>query len=283
MTAVSVQEGEWRCPTSRNRLFYRLWQPAAARALLLILHGFGEHGGRYRPMAEALAACGIGVAIPDFCGHGRSSGRRGDLEVACCVSDLTRLVTQRILPATGRTTFTVFGHSFGGLLAIQFALQAPQGLRALIAQSPLLEVGFPVPRWKTATAARLATWWPTYAFNMKLDVKALSHDAAVVEAYRADPLVHHAMSARAYRSIIHARDEAVAQAPMLRLPTLLLCGTDDRIISLEAARRWFDRLACEKSCVMFAGCYHELHHETVREAVIERVKEWTLSHGAPAS
>ena len=141
-------------------------------------------------------------------------------------------------------------------------------------QSPLLEVGFPIPRWKTLAAVALATCWPSFPFSMDLDASALSHDASVVEAYRSDPLVHSAMSARTYDSILRTRDEATKRAPALRVPVLLLCAGDDRIISVAAAERWFERLTCRKQQRLFPGCYHELHHETVRHEVLDLIDAW---------
>jgi alpha-beta hydrolase superfamily lysophospholipase len=169
-----------------------------------------------------------------------------------------------------------FGHSFGGLLAILWALARPPALTRLIVQSPFLGFGFRVPPWKAMAATMLATCWPAFRFPMGLDASALSHDPAVVQAYRTDPLVHQFITARTYRSLVASMRQVQEGAGALRVPVLLLYGADDRIVSLQAAQQWFDRLPGEKSCVVFPGCFHELHHEPVREAVIERIRAWVL-------
>ncbi|MBI2104693.1 MAG: lysophospholipase [Candidatus Omnitrophica bacterium] len=281
MNGVSSLDGEWVEPASRRRLAYRCWRPAAApRALLIIVHGFGEHGGRHRAFAEALAGQGIWVGVPDLWGHGRSDGRRGDVEqVADYVRQLQGVTRDVFLPQSGLSSYALFGHSFGGLLAILWALEQPAELRRVILQSPLLEVGFPLPRWETAAASLLAACWPTCPFSLRFDVERLSHDAGVVQAYRDDPLVHHIMTARTYRSLLRARDEAMARAASIRAPVLLLLAGADRVVSIEWARRWFDRLTCEKHCEVFPDSYHELHHEAVRADVLQRVRDWALTNG----
>lgn len=280
MTGVRCLEGSWVDPASQRQFGYRCWQPPSPRALLVILHGFGEHGGRYHAVADALAAQGLWVAAPDLRGHGRSAGPRGDIEqVAQYAQESQRMTRELFLPQSGLAQYTLFGHSFGGLLAIRWALDSPPGLRRVVVQSPLLEVGFPLPRWETLAAALLARWWPTRSFSLHLDVTALSRDPTVVQAYRDDPLVHHVMSARTYRSMLQVRDDVVERAASLRPPTLLLCGDADRVVSVEAAQRWFERLRCEKRRVLFPGCYHELHHEPVRDEVLRLVRDWTLADG----
>ncbi len=272
-----MKEGEWIGPRSRKRWRYRTWQPTRSRALLVIVHGFGEHAARYLPVAQALAEAGIAVAAPDLIGHGASAGRRGDVgDVVQCAREIGLLTDQVFRPHTGHSRYVVFGHSFGGLVAITLALQHPEGLSRLMIQSPLLEFGFPIPRWKTALAMALARCWPTCPLLMNLDARWLSRDPAIGQAYRQDPLVHNTMSARSYRSILQARDDAFEHASIIEVPTLLLCGGADRIISVEAARRWCERLRCEKRYVEFPGAYHELHHETVRDEALQLVREWTL-------
>ncbi len=270
---IRALEGSW---IVEGRTYaYRLWQPhATPQALLMILHGFGEHSGRYVSFAQALAQQGLCVAAPDLWGHGLSGGARGDLGEVDSL-DLRRMTEEVFLPASGQKSYALFGHSFGGLLAIQWALAvSPQAPRCLIVQSPLLDVGFPIPWWKRAAALTCARLWPSCPLSMNLDVGALSRDPSVGRAYLADPLVHNRMSARTYRSMLRVRDDAFARARTLASPTLLLCGTADRIISVEAAQRWYEQLCVRKAFVLFPDCYHELHHEPVRPELLRRIHQW---------
>lgn len=278
MSGIVHHDGNWREPASGRTYRYRLWRPAAPRTLLILLHGFGEHGGRYAPMAERFAADGLAVAVPDLWGHGRSGGTRGDLgEPMACVEHLHQLTEAVLLPASGCSRHALFGHSFGGLAAILWALRFPQRLTRLIAQSPLLEVGFPLPAWKVWIARFLAPLWPTFRVPLQLDLTYLSHQSEVIASYRADPLVHAVMSVRTYWALLRARDWAVQQAAALQIPLLLLCGGDDHIISLAHAQQWAARVRCEKRVVIFPGMYHELHHEAVSEEALRLIADWSLT------
>lgn len=273
--APGCREGAWRHAASGDRLAYRLWRPDAPRTLLVVLHGYGEHGGRYDPLARFLTEQGICVAVPDLLGHGRSSGLRGDIvSVARCIDRVAQMTQEIFLPAAGRSDFAVLGHSFGGLAALSWALRAPASMTRVVAQSPLIEVGFPIPGWKRAAARALARILPTFSLETDLDASWVSRDQAVVEAYRSDPLVHHRMSARSYCSVVDTRDELVRRAADFRRPLLLMYGTADRVVSTGHARRWFDRLICEKRCEAFPDAYHELHHEPGREQALRLIADW---------
>ena len=282
--SVSYEEASWTPAGGRGTTFYRLWRPAKSAALLVLVHGFGEHGGRYRPLAEALAAHHLAVAVPDLLGHGRSDGRPGDLRgLEECLAPVAALTRQVLLPLIGVPRCAVMGHSFGGLLAGFWALRQPDLFTRLVLQSPLLEVGFPIPGWKRTAARVCLALWPAAQFSMDLDLDNLCHDGEVIHAYRQDPLVHHLMSARAYAATLRARAEVVRRAEEFRVPVLLLCGDEDRIISVATAVAWFERLPVDKRLRRFPGMYHELHHEPVREQVIHQIADWILAAPRSAS
>jgi len=279
MSDVRFLEDSWTVPSCRRTYHYTVWQPERLTALLIILHGFGEHGGRYETLARTLAEQGITVVVPDLWGHGRSGGPRGDMgSFTQCLSDLHAMTQHVALRQFGHTSFALLGHSFGGLMAILWGLMHPEHLRALIVQSPLLEVGFPIPSWKTTLAKLLAGSWPAASLAMNLNVTMLSHDPNVVLAYRTDPLIHNHMSAGTYCDILRAQDEAFARAARLTIPTLLLCGAQDRIISVDAAQRWFAHVPCEKKSVVFPNTYHELHHEAIQYEALRLIHDWILQH-----
>ena len=278
MSEIVCQEGVWTPPSSRHHFSYRLWQPPACQALLVIVHGFAEHGGRYDRFARALAAQGICVAAPDLWGHGLTDGQRGDAETFTdYIEPILAMTRERFLLAARQRRYSLFGHSFGGLVAIRWLLDDADDVHHAVIQSPLLEVGFPVPQWKTTLARVFARWWPTLSFSLDVDVKNLSHDPRVWRTYVTDPLIHNCMSARTYCAMLEARDDVMRRAPTQRVPTLALCGTEDHVILVDAVERWFERLTCEKRLELFPGAYHELHHEpAIRDQVVQLVAEWVL-------
>ena len=275
MSRVEERVGLWTPPSGKPPLFVRHWRLPEARETLLIVHGFGEHGGRYETFARAMADRGISSLCPDLYGHGRTPGRRGELaSLDDSVQVLSELAGEQI--ASGR--LSVFGHSFGGLLAILWALRDPSHMRCLAVQSPLLEVGFPIPRWKSALAEALAVVWPNASLGLGLDAAWLSHDPQVADDYRRDPLVHQRMTAGTYARLQHAKGEAMAQATRLRVPTLLLYGLEDTIISIAHCERFAQSLQCPKRVVMFPHARHELHHETIRSDAADAIAQWLEQH-----
>ena len=276
MSTTGFQQGTWKAPSTNIEIAYRLWAVPGSRNLIVIIHGFGEHGGRYIELAAALAEKGFSVVVPDLLNHGLSSGKRGDIsDVPTCVSILRQFTEAHILPSVKQASYTLYGHSFGGMVAIRWAMNAPKQLNRLIVQSPLIKVGFQIPAWKEFLGLSLADVLPGFSLSMNLDTSALSHDAEVVRAYQADPLVHNKMSARCYRSIVNTRDAILAHPEQVKLPTLLLCGLSDRIISIATARMWFNQLTCNKRIVEFPDAYNELHHEQlIRQRVIDELSSW---------
>jgi len=273
--SAAYQEGTWKDPASHASLFYRVWVPASSRALLILVHGFGEHGGRYKPLAEVLAASGLSVAVPDLCSHGWSSGSRGDIaDVHGCIKLLRQLTQERFLPLAKQQQYTLYGHSFGSMVAMRWAMDNPAELQRMIVQSPLLKLAFPIPAWKEFLGSTMATLNPELALSMNLDASALTHDAEIVSAYQKDALVHNRMSARCYRSILQTRDVILANPASITVPTLLMLGEEDRIVSVDTARSWFEKLNCPKRLVVFPGAYHELHHEPVRAEIIKEILFW---------
>ncbi len=278
MTDVVCQRQFWQPSGSRKKIHYRIWQPPVdANALLVLLHGFAEHTGRYEKLGCALAQQGIAVAAADLPGHGLSSGNRGDIgSLEACLEILEKLTRLVFMPACRQESFSLFGHSFGGLLGINWMMKNPPLLKRVVIQSPLLEAGFPIPEWKKTAAKILSILWPTCALSVNLEVSWLSRDAAVGETYQKDPLVFNKMSARTYQDILTTRDRVMAHAADCAIPALLLYGGADKVISTAMAQQWFSRLRCEKRCVVFPDCYHELHNESVFADVLRETAEWIL-------
>jgi len=279
MGTVQIREGIWDHPTSRRRLFYRIWSQATSRILLVIVHGFGEHGGRYDSLARRLVEHDMAVACPDLWGHGRSSGRRGDIDrIDLMADDLTALTRDLVLAQAGTERVAVFGHSFGGLVAAEWVLRSSDAYACVVLQSPLFGVGFPVPRWKERLSGIARVFCPMLSLSIGLDPTWLSHDPLIVQRYRQDPLVHHHISLRGYAALQQTIQHVCAHASELATPTLVLYGAEDRVISIQACKDIAERMTCEKRVVAFPGSYHELHHEAVREDVVKQIVQWVQAH-----
>ena len=256
----------------------RVWCADRPRALVAIVHGLGEHSGRYAALAADLVRGRFTCVCLDLPGHGESPGPRGD------IPSWTR-VRDQIVPAMFTATrglpdqaielpIVLFGHSMGGVMALDHALAHPRGLSALVVSAPALRTAMP-PWWKLAlaNAARIAT--PSAGFPNGLDPEGLSRDPEVVRAYREDRRVHDKISPRLYFAFMEAAQRCRQGIRGLQVPTLMLQGMADRLVdprgALEAS------IAAPHDMLRFVTwpeAYHESFNDTGRAAVIQDIKAW---------
>lgn len=257
-------------------LFVRQWrQPEVAHRWTFVMsHGLGEHSGRYQRFAEWFTAQGATIYALDHRGHGRSGGRRGDApSLKALLDDLDMVVLRARQESAG--PLVLFGHSFGGLLAIAYALDRPDRLDRAVFSAPLLLVKAKVPAWKRAAARVLPTIAPRLSMSNEVDANLLSHDATIAVAYRSDPLVHNRLSAGMYGDTIAHGEEFIARAPELRVPFLLLQGQDDLIVDPVGSKRFFARAtAPDRAFCIYPGMYHEVFNELDHEKVFVDIESW---------
>jgi acylglycerol lipase len=261
---------------------HREWLPDGdARGAVVIAHGINEHSGRYAHVAQRLARDGWVVAALDHRGHGLSGGRRAAVErFDDWVADLDRYVRE-VLVAAPRPLF-LLGHSLGGLIATVYALRHHDALDGLILSAPSVMP----PRGMSPATVRAGRFLSRWAANLPvvaLRLDAVSRDAAVVKAYRDDPLVHLGkLRARTASEVLGAIGEVQRDIGLLHLPLLTLQGTVDLLVDPESAR-WVDEHtgAADHTLRIYDGLYHEVLNEPERDAVLDDVAGWLNAH-APA-
>ena len=261
-------------------LFAQSWRPwssqdaSEVRGVVGIVHGLGEHSSRYALLAERLAQSRFRVLAFDQRGHGRTSGKRGDAaSIEVLLDDVDVLLAEMTAEHASLPKF-LFGQSFGGMLALNFALRRRPHLSGLIASSTLLLPTHPPPPWKQLAARLLRHVCPTFRFRTGVQAEGLSHDPAVVAAYQDDPLVHDLVSARLAVAMLDAGQWALEHAGELTTPTLLMHGLSDPITSAQAILDFARRAG--RSCTLrtFPDLYHELHWELERDEAFEVVRDW---------
>lgn len=239
---------------------------------VLLLHGLGEHSGRYLPLALALQGAGFSVYSYDQRGHGRSAGVRALVNVEELLGDHFR--AREFLRRSPLPTF-VWGHSLGGLVTALSAARDPRGVTGVVLSSPALapEHGVSPPlRLAAGVLGRLAPALPV----TELDVDGLARNPEVARAYRADPLVYHGrIRAGTALSMMQGARELRALAPRWRLPTLVLHGDDDRLTHVSGSERFVaDIASTDKRLVTHPGGYHELFNDDSREALLPVATDW---------
>lgn len=260
-------------------VFAREWKPeGTARAVVVLIHGLGEHTGRYAHVAAALNAAGYAVISPDLRGHGRSGGKRGHFpSYAVVLDDIQRAFSEASSRYPGLPQF-LYGHSLGGALVLLYTLKRKPAIRGVIATSPGLTPGTPPSAAKLAVAKVFNKLLPSLTLNNGLDSANLSHDPAVSRAYNNDPLVHPLISARLGMELITNGSWIQSQAGPFPLPLLLLQGTGDRLVNPGATRRFAAGLTGDVTYKEWDGWYHELHNEVGKEQVIQEMIDWLNKH-----
>lgn len=256
-------------------IFWQTWQPAtAAQAVVLIAHGAGEHSGRYGHVAARLNAEGYAVFALDHRGHGHSSGPRALItrmdDAVADLHSLARIAAQRHpdLPQF------LLGHSLGGTIALRYAVAHGEELRGLILSGPLAALeDAPLPlRLVVPVLSAVAPRLPVLA----VDPALVSRDAAVVEAYRNDPLVHHGkLPARTIGEIAAAVASLPVDVEQITVPTLIAYGTGDRLCPPAGSVMLGERIrAPDKTVKAYDGLSHEILNEPEQDAVMDDVCAW---------
>jgi alpha-beta hydrolase superfamily lysophospholipase len=232
------------------------------RATVLLVHGLGEHMGRYAALAQALTAWGYAVRAYDQYGHGASDGPRGGLPSAGrLLDDLAQVIDQTRAGMAAGQPLLLLGHSMGGLVAARFVARQLRPLQGLVLSSPALDPGLnPVQKLLVAVLPALL---PNLRVGNGLDARLISHDPAVVAAYQSDPLVHDRIAARLARFIADDSAAVRAAAPGWTLPTLLLYAGADRLVNPAGSRAF---AAAAPPAVLQSQCFESLYHEIFNEA-----------------
>ncbi len=261
----------------RTPIFYRLVSPGPnALATLVVVHGMGEHGGRYVDLANYLASEGYQVVIPDLRGFGQSGGLRG------CVrsfkdyyQDLDALMGAVRPEISGRKSF-LLGHSFGGLISFHYAAERQESrLSGLILSSPNFGLSISVPKWRHWIACAMAYLLPDLTQANRVNPTYLSHDKKSVLRYRTDKLIHAKISARLYRELTAYMSKCVSVANRFGAPVLVLQAGDEKIVSRPQTEKVFEAiLADDKTLEIYEGFYHEILNEENSGIVYERILSW---------
>ena len=258
----------------------RDWPSADARGTIVIVHGLGEHIGRYAHVAARLNANRWSVVGYDQRGHGASPGERGRIAAHDdLLLDLDAVIDDVRAEAGG--PLILLGHSLGGLVVARFvagALESPRpswhrNVDALVLSSPALDIG--MTGAKRALLATLERLTPNLGIGNGLDATGISRDPAVVAAYRADPLVHDRIAPRLIRFLADSGPLVRQLAPRWNVPTLLLyAGSDRLVVPAGSAAFAAAAPAALVTARPFASLFHEIFNEPEQDEVLGVLTAW---------
>ena len=261
-------------------IYYQYWEPEKTpRALLLVVHGAGEHCNRYEVLARYFTAQGYVVAALDHPGHGKSEGQYGHIERVEDLVDTVGIFQQRVKADFAGVPQILLGHSMGGLIGTLFLLQHQREFVGCVLSGPAVKTDIEPPYLQLLLIRCLSVVTPK-AGVLQLDASGVSRDPAVVADYIADPLVNHTkMSARMIAELFAAMHHIQAEANRVNLPMLLLHGGEDVMAAPGGSRFLHENISSEdKTLKIYPELYHEIFNEPEREAVFADMLEWCDGH-----
>jgi alpha-beta hydrolase superfamily lysophospholipase len=250
----------------------------ATLGTVLLVHGLGEHAGRYQEVAAHLRSWGFIVRAYDQQGHGQSAGARGDmLRPGSLQADLGHVIdATRQRPHCADRPLVLLGHSMGGLVVARALAEQLRTVDAAVLSSPALGASPNiVQKLLLATLPKLL---PHLTVDNGLNANLVARDAQVVQAYKADPLVHRRISAGLAAWILQEGQHTLDQATQWAVPTLLLYAGDDHLVRASASAE-FARSApqalVQSHC--YEAMYHEIFNDPQRDQVFTVLKAWLLA------
>lgn len=266
-------------------IYYSSIKVDKPRAIFLLIHGVGEHSGRYQRLKEAMVELGLSVYALDHRGHGRSSGKRGHVkEFNDYLKDVKQLY-ELAVSENPNTPVVIFGHSMGGVIAAQYALDHTDDLFALILSSPGLVPAVDIPGWKLKMASILSGLIPSASLANGITADMVSRDPDEVKKYENDPLNHGKITARWGMEFQRAGQECLERAAELKMPLMVIHGTGDLIVDYKGSETLFNNAKSEqKEIYLMPGLYHECLNEipAEREKTLLTIRDW-VDRTAPAS
>lgn len=260
--------------TDGTRLAVRAWPEPTAQITFAVVHGLGEHSGRYERFARGMARFQMATFAVDLRGHGKSAGQRGHVDSwSRWVDDAAAFVAYVESQTTGEVV--PLGHSFGGVVMLS-AVRSGRLTRTkrFVLSSPALKLYVKVPAWKASGARVLSAIAPRLALDNEVDPGTVSRIPEVVSAYRSDPLVHGKISSRLFEEWRRAAADNLAHADEINLPFLILAGTDDHLIDPAGSQELHEKTSARSDLRLLDGRYHESFNDLGSDEVFTTIADW---------
>lgn len=260
-------------------IHYRRWPIDAPKAVVLIVHGLGEHCERYDAVASTMNQAGYAVESIDLPGHGNSQGTRGFIESFAHFEDAVLSLYQKIGEWHPDKPVFLLGHSMGGLIASHLLLKHQDKFKGALLSGAAIESPQQPPAIQVAIVRLISKLFPK-AGVMTLDASGISRDPAVVENYMNDPLVNKGkLSARLLVEMFNSMDECKAGASSISLPVFIMHGSKDDMTSPNGSQLLFDSVSSgDKTIKIYEGLMHEILNEPEGPQITQEIIEWMDAH-----
>ena len=263
-----------------SRIYTQCWLPKAApKAALLVVHGLGEHSGRYQNVVNHFVPLGYAVYALDHLGHGQSAGQREFVERFEDYTDTLKLYFDQVQAEHPGLPVYIVGHSLGGLISTFYLLDHQAELAGAVLSAPAVKMPASVTPLLRLVSRVMSAVAPR-AGVAALEAPDISRDPAVVQAYVNDPLVFTGKTtARLAAESLKAMQRVKAGAATITLPLLIVQGGDDHLVDPIGARELYDSVgSTDKTLKIYPGLYHEIFNEPERNQVLGDVEAWLAAH-----
>ncbi|WP_040948793.1 alpha/beta hydrolase [Gorillibacterium massiliense] len=278
MTNGNWRFEEWKWDlTDRTKMYACGWLPIdekRMKGVIGLVHGMGEHAGRYVHVAEAFAAKGYAVLSFDQRGHGQTGGKRGHTpSYEALLIGIDMLVWEQRIRYPN-LPFFLYGHSMGGNVTLNYLLRRKPDIAGALVTGPWLELAFNPPVIQTAAGWLMEKVYPGFSIKQTLRAEDLTSDPVMIRKLLDDPLYHNVITAGFYFAVRQAGAWALAHSSELTVPLLLMHGGSDPVTSLPASKRFAEGAGIHCEFMEWPGYKHEIHNDTGRAAVIAYMLDW---------
>ncbi|MGB1017998.1 MAG: lysophospholipase [Chitinophagales bacterium] len=261
-----------------TKFFGQYWEPQKTEAVLILVHGMGEHSSRYGGFfADQFCKKNIAVIAFDQFGHGKTEGKRGHTpdykSNLDSISEMLEIATKTF----GDIPQFLYGHSMGGNLVANYILKRHSNITGAIISSPMLKLAFTPPAWKMKVGGLLRNVYPSFTEKTGLDASKISRDKAEVIKYQNDPLVHDNVTINYSLPFFEAGEWAIHNAGILNKKILIFHGTGDEITDYKATKSYAGNAGENATLKLYEGGYHELHNDLCKEEVLKDMVNWVES------
>lgn len=274
-----IHESFFETDTKQRKIFFQKWLPEQeTKGIIALVHGLGEHSGRYTHVADFFTSQGLAIIAVDTYGHGQTTGKRGHADsMEAYMEQINRLIELAKQTAPDKPVF-LHGHSMGGALVLNYLFRYKPAINGVIATAPAIRPGFELPKPLVIIGKIARAIAPSFTQANSLDLENLSHDREVIDKYKADPLVHNQVSGMVGISLIEWGEWLLQNAKQTPAPLLLMHGTEDKLTSYEASKLFASQLSGDVTFKSYEGLYHEIHNEFEKQQVFDAMLAWINKH-----
>lgn len=265
---------QWWTTSRGNKLFaWHMLPVSQPKAVILLVHGHGEHSWRYMHWAKQFSYNGYAFFSWDHFGHGMSDGQPGHIRHYEQLLLEVDLAITKIKEQFPNLPIILYGHSMGGNIAINYAIRRDSNIKLLIATSPWIELATPAPKYMEVLAKMMNVVLPFYPFKSPITPEQITHVDEEVRKYATDPLIHGRITPRLYTAITDAGKYALKNSHRIKIHALLMHGSADTVTSASATNKVASSIP-NATYIEWPELYHEIHNEEVKNEVFNQIKDW---------